>query len=134
MPSVARAFIWIALQALGIDSRIIRALAALYCNNIHFMKSASGVRFAFVAMAGVRQGCPLSSTIFVIITDCIMRALHSAVKSRDIVRGFADDLATVVDSVWESGPRLCSVFIRIERISRLSLKGKKCVDSPVDFQ
>lgn len=63
-PSLARAFIWIALKAISIPARTIRAIRALYVNNVHYLKCTHGLRFAFVAESGVRQRCPLSSTIF----------------------------------------------------------------------
>ena len=118
---------------MGIPSNIIKAIAALYINNIHFMKGGSGTRYAFVALAGVRQGCPLSSTFFVLVTDCIMRALSSVVKYRDMIRGYADDLAVLLENIWVSAPHICRIFETVAQISQLVLNGKKCVVVPLWF-
>ena len=128
---MARRFIWIALSAVGIPACVIKALVALYANNIHYFSCASGLRFAFVARAGVRQGCPLSSTIFVIVTDCMIRALISVIGCGDILRGYADDIALVVSRIWDVGPRISTVFEVIGRVSQLHLNGKKCVFIPL---
>ena len=65
-PSLARAFIWIVLES-GIPRYMIRAIQALYCNNLHFTCGARGLSFAFCAGAGVRLGCPLK---FLYFRDC----------------------------------------------------------------
>ena len=54
-PSVARHFIWIALEAIRVPKFIISALKMLYTNNVHFMQGTSGLMFAFVAKSGVRS-------------------------------------------------------------------------------
>eukprot|EP00973_Karenia_brevis_P036622 5047451-Karenia_brevis.AAC.1 len=71
---------------------VINAIRSLYDNNIHFINCNGGLRFAFVAAAGVRQGCPLSSTIFILVTDCILTALAQTLDPGDILRGYADDI------------------------------------------
>ena len=86
-PSIAREFIWIALKAIGIPEDVIRAIRGLYINNIHYTRSTSGLRFAFVVLAGVRQGCPLSSTLFILVTDCILNAICQNLGPKDIVMG-----------------------------------------------
>ena len=55
-PSAARAFIWIALNAIGIPTDVIHAIRSLYVNNIHFVKGLFCLHVAFVAASGVRQG------------------------------------------------------------------------------
>ena len=78
-------------HAIGLPLNIIRALRALYDNNIHYMGGRRGIFFTFVALAGVRQGCPLSSTIFVIVTDCICSALVVRLGTGGLLRMYADD-------------------------------------------
>ena len=57
-----------------------------------------GLRFAFVAAAGVRQGCPSSSFILVFVADCIHRAPLSLLESSDLLLACANDLAIL--SPW----------------------------------
>jgi exonuclease III len=130
-PSVARAFIWIALEAIGLPAEVIQAIKALYVNNLHFVKGSFGLQFAFVAFSGVRQGCPLSSVLFVLVTDCIFTALSQSTGPRDFLRGYADDIGMIIRNLWESGPEISQMFLRIGRISRLELNGKKCILIPL---
>ena len=60
-----------------------------------------------------------------------MRSLFATVSCCDVVRGYADDLAAVLHSVWESGPRLSRLFERVAKLSCLVLNGKKCVFIPL---
>ena len=50
-------------------------------------------RRAFFVDAGVRQGCPLSSTFFILVSDCINRCNHKQLHSNDVLSVFADDTA-----------------------------------------
>ena len=122
---------WIALRALGIPSNIIKAIAALYTNHVHFIKVGSGTRYAFVALAGVRQGCPLSSTFLVFVTDCIMRTLSSVVKCRDMIRGHSDDLPVLLETMWVTAPHICRICETVAQISQLVPNGKKGVVVPL---
>ena len=130
-PSVARAFIWIALEAIGIPKKVIKAIQALYVNNIHFMKCCRNLRFAFIAYSGVRQGYPLSSTIFILVTDCLLNALSLAIGPHDMIRGYADDIGMVIRNIWVRGALISDAFACIARISALHLNGKKCVFIPL---
>ena len=63
--SVARRFIWLVLESIGLPKFVISAIKALYANNHHFLKWSGVTQYAFLCMAGVRQGCPLSSALFI---------------------------------------------------------------------
>eukprot|EP00972_Heterocapsa_arctica_P036149 5318617-Heterocapsa_arctica.AAC.1 len=62
-PSIARAHMWMALSAMQFPLFVIRALQSLYSNNHHYFQFAGMVAFAFTGAAGVRQGCPASSSL-----------------------------------------------------------------------
>ena len=95
-PSINRNFIWLALKAVGIPSSIINALNALYARNFHFVRTSTGLQFVFQANSGVRQGCPLSSIILVLVTDCLNRMVSSFIGNFGIIRSYADDGAIVL--------------------------------------
>ena len=59
-PSVAHAFIWVTLVMLKVPVHVIRAIQQLYKDNLHFIRFAGCTKRAFVVLAGVKQGCPLS--------------------------------------------------------------------------
>ena len=47
--------------------------------------------FAFIGLAGVRQGCPASSTLFVIVIDPIIRALLMRLPRSCLFRAYAGE-------------------------------------------
>ena len=132
-PSMARQFLWIALRACKIPEHVIAALMQLYFFNIHFFQGTSGLFFAFVAESGVRQGCPLSSVVFVLATDCFVRALTALVKGDGSMKAYADDINVVVKHLFHSLPGLCSLFSGYGAISGLYLNPKMHIDSFVAF-
>jgi len=130
-PSLARHFIWIALAAIGLPHFVIKAIQALYLNNLHFVRTSSGLHYVFTAFSGVRQGCPLSSLIFVLVTDCINRALFSCTGKDDLLLAYADDIALVIQNLSMRGPTFAQLFVVIGEISSLYLNLKKCVCIPL---
>lgn len=87
--------------------------------------------FAFVALAGVRQGCPLSSTIFVIVTDCICSALIERLGPGSLLRMYSDDICISYKDFCSCAARIARTFDVVGRVSCLYLNGKKCVIVPV---
>ena len=85
-PSLSRIFIFIALAFLGIPPHIIQALRNLYSDNDRYYKYAGNTIYAFCSGSGVRQGCPASSTIFILVTDCLIRFLSSHLSPFDTIR------------------------------------------------
>eukprot|EP00973_Karenia_brevis_P030883 4259106-Karenia_brevis.AAC.1 len=82
-------------------------------------------------MCGTKQGCPMSGTIFAIILDPIIAALQSAVGPRDILRGYADDLAAVLFDGLSSLRGIAKVYDIVLVISGLRLKVSKTVLIPL---
>lgn len=76
-PSLAREFIFKALAAAHVPENIIRAIRELYKDNDHVFRFGNIMQYSFTALSGVRQGCPLSATIFAIATDSIIRYIKA---------------------------------------------------------
>ena len=102
-PSIARSYMWLVLTIIGIPEYIIAALKALYTDNHHFLVFRGRYFYAFRGAAGVRQGCPASTSLFVMVTDPIIRALCLRIPRPCKVRGFADDIAIVPTNIWVQG-------------------------------
>ncbi|KAK9819062.1 hypothetical protein WJX81_004721 [Elliptochloris bilobata] len=72
---VPRALLWQALQRLGVHGRRLGALQSLYSNAEYAINMGGrrgvGVRFT----RGVKQGCPLSPTLFGLLPDGLHWAL-----------------------------------------------------------
>ena len=52
-----------------------------------------GEEFSSVTVhSGVRQGCPLSPTLFALCIDMLLEALHQSLPNDSLIRAFADDI------------------------------------------
>ena len=130
-PSVAHAFIFITLSTLGVPRNIIHAIKQLYKNNIHVLRLGCHSIVGFTVHTGVKQGCPLSGLLFVIVCDSLLRALARMSGPRDVTRAYADDIAMVLRNIWAQAPDIASLFCVLEKIAGLVLKNKKCVIIPL---
>lgn len=82
--------------------------------------------------SGVRQGCPLSGTIFALSLDPFIRWY----LSRSVFAGFhiflyTDDLANAFRDVYRQFPLILRALLHWRRASGLSLKPSKCVVPPL---
>ena len=130
-PSLARAYMWQALSVMQFPAHVVAALQALYANNHHYYNFAGLTVYAFCGLAGVRQGCPASTSLFVIATDPIIRALCLRVPRPGLVRAYADDIAIVLTNLWKQAQPIASLFQDVAAVSCLKLKPKKCVLMPL---
>ena len=83
-------------------------------------------RNSFKAMSGVRQGCPVSSSTFIIATDCMLRFIKAKLSSDCLLRAFADDLAIVSRNIWRDLPNIYEASRVIEEGCNLKLNLGKC--------
>jgi endonuclease/exonuclease/phosphatase family metal-dependent hydrolase len=130
-PSIAHAFLWVALEYLGVPLWVIAALKNCYKGCWHWLRHGRSCVKALVIAAGVKQGCPLSPLLFVIVTDPFLCAMRSLLNPRSLVRAYADDICVVLCKLWLEGPTLAKLFRLYELISCLSLKPRKCVVVPL---
>lgn len=97
--SVNREFMWKVLDLYGVPGKLLNLVKELYrdceCKVIHCGKTGDGIPL----QQGVRQGCILSSLLFITVLDCIMLTvnakprgikwtMHSWLEDLD----FADDI------------------------------------------
>eukprot|EP00973_Karenia_brevis_P003322 458117-Karenia_brevis.AAC.1 len=109
-PSISHAFLWLALQFLGVPSEIISAIRALYAGNWHWLRFGRACIKAFAVQAGVKQGCPLSPILFVMVTDPFLCAMRSMLSPRSCLRAYADDIAVTLNNLWQEGPGIAVLF------------------------
>lgn len=129
--SLSHQFLWIALSAMGLPRFVIRCVQALYVKNAHWLRFGGGYCKSMDIYSGVKQGCPLSPLLFVIATDPSIRALCSAVGPKCMLRGFADDIALGLSSIWKQAPYVAVLFLMFEDISGLALSPTKCILIPL---
>jgi hypothetical protein len=111
--SVDHAFLWRVLEAYGIPEECIRMVQTLYEGAGASLLVNGHISERFDFKAGVRQGCPLSPTLYVMVAELYLRALR---EHKDItgieetisgrtaeVAAFADDTTlTLADKKsWE---------------------------------
>ncbi len=73
--SVHRSLLWSVLQRLGVHGSMLAALQSLYVNPTVAVKVGGRVSGCIPSCTGVRQGCPLSPTLFGLVLDGLHRYL-----------------------------------------------------------
>ena len=130
-PSLARSFIFQVLSMSGLPANIVHALRELYKDNDHFYSFGGVYKFVFTVFSGVRQGCPLSSSIFAIVTDVLIRFIKSRITLDAFFRAYCDDYAFALKNPWRDFPTLCAVFSLVAKASALCLNIPKCKILPL---
>ena len=101
---VSRPLLWEALERLGLHGRMLAAVQALYSTASIAVRLQGRAGPAFSSDTGVKQGCPLSPTLFGILADGLHRTLQlldtaSGIRLSPSLSitdlGYADDFALV---------------------------------------
>ena len=64
-----RELLWQVLEELGIHGRILDIIKSLYVHDSAAVRSSQGLSAIFRCLMGVKQGCPLSPTLFGLFVD-----------------------------------------------------------------
>ena len=106
--TIPRDLLWHKLQRIGVHGDFLRAVQALYAEVPMGVQFADGMSPTFDSLLGVKQGCPLSPTLFGIFIDDFQAELEagSAGFALPTLSGvqtpalfYADDLALVSTTV-----------------------------------
>jgi hypothetical protein len=106
--TIPRDLLWQKLQRIGVHGEFLRAVQALYAEVPMGVQFADGMSPTFDSLLGVKQGCPLSPTLFGIFIDDFQAELEagSAGFALPTLAGvqtpalfYADDLALVSTTV-----------------------------------
>jgi len=78
-------FLHLILLHVGLDGELVRWIMAYVCN-VHFAVLVNGAPTGFFqSQRGLRQGCPLSPLLFLIVIDGLIRLISDA-KARGEIR------------------------------------------------
>ena len=64
-----RAVLWQVLEKLGVCGRFLDVIKSLYACDSAAVRSSQGISAIFTCLTGVKQGCPLSPTLFGLYVD-----------------------------------------------------------------
>jgi hypothetical protein len=123
-PSIEREFMIQSLRWLGMPERQVRFIEAIYDRTMVKIRAAGGEGLWFEMTRGIRQGCPLSPLIFVVVVDVLLRRLVEVLGEEGCARAFADDTAAVVDDFF-------GLFDEYAAISGLFLNYAKTIVIPL---
>ena len=131
-PSIAHEFLFFVLLEIGIPGVIVNAIRLLYDNN-EAIVSFLGCRTDRVLLRrGIKQGCPLSGSMWAICFDPVMRLLMVFLPvPRNYLSGYADDLAFACYNVFEAIMELQAIMGTISATTGLELNYPKVVIIPV---
>jgi len=73
--TVPRAVLWQVLEELGVHGRILDIIKSLYAHDSAAVRSSQGISAIFRCLMGVKQGCPLSPTLFGLYVDGLEKHL-----------------------------------------------------------
>lgn len=106
--SVPRDLLWTKLERLGVHGWFLDGIKALYAEVPMAVKTAQGLTCTFDSVMGVKQGCPLSPTLFGLYLDDLEDAMRAKQHLLDapsldglrlLALLYADDLALVSTSL-----------------------------------
>ena len=115
--SVKREVMWSTLQEYGIPRKIIQIIKILY-DNFRCKISHEGKLSEFIEVRnGVRQGCILSPTLFLLISDSVMKRVKG-LRKRGIQWSMRERLEDLdyADDICLLAQRFCDVDEKLKRL------------------
>ena len=136
-PALSRAYIFWILTAMGVCNARMGVTMALYLDNLHVIILNGRPSNEWInILAGCKQGCPMSMTIFTIAIDPFVRLMcYQLDRCKSISRAFCDDLAVCAHNYRRALRIMAGVFLLLQHCAALFLNALKtqvwligCVD------
>ena len=129
-PALAHGYIRLILKHSGLPKGFCNLVLAMY-DDCQVYGTADGIMiWLFGVYAGVLQGCPLSGSLFALSVDPLLRYIDATLSPPELVRAFADDIATALASL-QSLFTIHGIFVEFSKVSALQLNDVKCVIIPL---
>ena len=129
-PSVSHEFIFRTLRHIGLPPEALQLVTSLYDQNKCLVSALGGLFPGFDMKSGIRQGCPLSPLLFVVVVDSLLRHIQGTLPSAT-TRAYADDIGLVTEDFMRDLPQLKQIFDRFHRVSGLQLNLPKTAIIPL---
>ena len=95
-PSIAHAWIFLALEARRFPAWFVNAMKGIYHKAAAYANSGGELTFLFEFLSGVLQGCPASAFLFNISLDPFLEAMDNTFRTcrraAVVTRACADDI------------------------------------------
>jgi len=126
-PTIAHYWLFAVLQCIALNNKIYNLISHLYTNSHAFSFGIGTGGLLFRVLAGVRTGCPLSATLFLLAFNpfLILINLISDGPRVSVSCMCADDVGSALRAL-KSLVRQHSVFKLASRVSGMHLKPSKC--------
>ena len=106
--SIPRELLWARLAALGLPPTFLSAIQSYYSSCSFTVRTSAGLSDPFPSTAGVKQGCPLSPTLFGIYIDFIDEFFPKS--HHDCYLLYADDIVIYCRSPIHFQQTLCQFY------------------------
>ena len=73
--TIPRTVLWQVLEDLGVSGRVLTIIKSMYAQDSAAVKTSAGLSEIFRCLLGVKQGCPLSPTLFGLYVDGLEKHL-----------------------------------------------------------
>ena len=126
-PTVAHFWLFAVLKCIKLRSDIFNIIYNMYRKSKAYSRGLGTGEFLFWILAGVRTGCPLSATLFVLIMNPFLDLINFVSDGPGLSKSCmcADDIGSAL-SALSSLSRQYSVFQLMRRTSGMRLKPSKC--------
>lgn len=98
--SIPHRIITAALKAIGVGEDYCGLISDIYSELKTFLLTAEGLSDLVDILCGVKQGCALSSLLFMLVIDPLLKRLQ---RNRDSIHtlSYADDMGTIEDNLQD---------------------------------
>lgn len=130
--SLAHDFMWRVLEGLHINPKVIRLVRLLYRQLVtNILYKGRDVATHPIA-SGIKQGCPLSGTLFALTLDPLIRRYLSVLTLRSsVICAFAYDIGLAMLNMCRQLPFILTIFRDWYMATGLKLEGPKGVLIPL---
>uniref|UniRef100_A0A8C7XSJ8 Reverse transcriptase domain-containing protein n=1 Tax=Oryzias sinensis TaxID=183150 RepID=A0A8C7XSJ8_9TELE len=130
--NVEHTFLFYCLEKMGFGDYLCSAVKTLYANGNSSVKLSAGTTRRFCLQRGIRQGCPVSVYLFLLVAQVFCRYIKSSnidgisIAGKNILISQLADDTTLFLKNSSQVPRVLQVIETFSKASGLYLNLKKC--------